>query len=358
MSDKIIIKNSKTHEIIKTLSLSEFKKTGLTLNGYKITLENYYSHAVVQDNKLSEGNNDNANPALEIKITKDGKSTRDILYAKYPEFSIRKDNSIGMDFSYQTSLMAEPTNESSTEKTSENISENTQVESQPKSRLGNTIEFYVNPKNLKQARVELYKNQKLVGKEWLKPGQIYQTPWMGITITIGAIVEKAQMHDNIVEISPEKGKELPPSAILVKLKNSEDKIWFSEGESRDLNYNNRSLTIFYGRQIVELPFSVALEKFSKINYPGTETPLSFESIVHINQTEAPVKISMNEPHKQNSYTLYQSSYILNPGQTPVSIFSVNKDPGRPIKYLGSLILCLGIITFTLMRSRYGKSKKN
>jgi hypothetical protein len=48
--------------------------------------------------------------------------------------------------------------------------------------------------------------------------------------------------------------------------------------------------------------------------------------------------------------LYQSSYELNPGQPPASIFSVNQDPGRSIKYTGSLILVLGIIIFTVARS--------
>jgi hypothetical protein len=63
-------------------------------------------------------------------------------------------------------------------------------------------------------------------------------------------------------------------------------------------------------------------------------------------------ISMNEPLKVEGFTLYQASYIMNPGQPPVTVLSVNRDPGRPIKYLGSLILAFGFIIFTLMRSRF------
>jgi hypothetical protein len=367
--NKLILKNTKTHEVVKSLSITEFRKSGVTINGYKITLVNQFTHAIVRENKLSEGDGENANPALEISISKDGKSTRDILYAKFPEFSLRKDNSLGLDLSYQATLdtggidtnnsantnNASHSNSASNENLNENsTTNNTQTASS--NRQGNTIEFYLNPKNPKQARVELYKNQNLVGKEWLNPGQSYQTPWMGITITIGAIIQKAKMRDSLTEIGPEKGKDLPPSAILIRLKNSDEKIWLAEGETKQFGYNSRSLSIFYGRQIIQLPFSIGLDKFSKINYPGTETPLSFESMVHVNEMPNPIKISMNEPLKLDSFTLYQSSYILNPGETPVSIFSVNKDPGRPIKYIGSLILCLGIVVFTLMRSRYGKSK--
>jgi hypothetical protein len=351
--DLIIVKDSKSHEVIKSLPITQFKKNGITLKGAKITLKNQFVQAVVRDNKLEEGgggNSDKSNPALEINIEKDGTNTRDILYAKFPDFSIRKENTIGLDFVYQSTAAQESPLDTSRQNAEMGQSE---IRSD---RQANTIEFYVNPQNPNQARIELYKNQTLVGKELLKPGQSYQTPWMGITITIGAIIPKAQMRDNMTEIGPEKGKDLPPSAILIRLKNSNEKIWFAEGETKQFNYNSRSLSIFYGRQIIRLPFQVGLDKFSKINYPGTETPLSFESMVHINEIPNPTKISMNDPLKKEDFTLYQSSYILNPGEPPVSIFSVNKDPGRPIKYLGSLILCIGIMTFTLMRSRIGKPK--
>jgi hypothetical protein len=35
----------------------------------------------------------------------------------------------------------------------------------------------------------------------------------------------------------------------------------------------------------------------------------------------------------------------------LTILSVNKDPGRELKYIGSIILCLGIIIYTLQKSR-------
>ena len=59
--------------------------------------------------------------------------------------------------------------------------------------------------------------------------------------------------------------------------------------------------------------------------------------------------------KHEGYTIYQASYSIQPGQT-LSIFSVNQDPGRSLKYIGSLILSLGIILITLMRSNFWKKK--
>jgi hypothetical protein len=61
---------------------------------------------------------------------------------------------------------------------------------------------------------------------------------------------------------------------------------------------------------------------------------------------------MNEPLEHHGFTVYQSSYEELPNGKYASVFSINRDPGRALKYLGSLILCFGIIAFTVMRSRW------
>jgi cytochrome c biogenesis protein ResB len=113
----------------------------------------------------------------------------------------------------------------------------------------------------------------------------------------------------------------------------------------------RKYQVYFGRKTLTLPFALELMEFRKVDYPGTETPMSFESSVRVDGRDPEIVVAMNEPLKQDGYTLYQSSYDIQPGQPRASIFSVNRDPGRAVKYLGSLILALGIITFTLMRSR-------
>lgn len=93
-----------------------------------------------------------------------------------------------------------------------------------------------------------------------------------------------------------------------------------------------------------------MQKFVKQDYPGTETPLSFES--YVDAGDGVQRIAMNEPLKRDGFTLYQASYVMNENGPPDSILSVNRDPGRPVKYTGSLILAIGIVTFTLQRSRW------
>ena len=69
---------------------------------------------------------------------------------------------------------------------------------------------------------------------------------------------------------------------------------------------------------------------------------------------------MNEPLQHLGFTLYQSSYQETP-QGYLSIFSVGKDPGRPAKYFGSILLVLGIIimyTYKLFLKKFSPSKES
>ena len=101
---------------------------------------------------------------------------------------------------------------------------------------------------------------------------------------------------------------------------------------------------------------IFLEKFHIATNPGTNKAASFESKVKVkdprNGIEKSALIRMNEPLKYGGYTFYQSSYQLRGGAPAISIFSVNWDPGRWIKYAGSLIMCIGIILTFYMNPHY------
>src|SRR3989338_7596412 len=54
-------------------------------------------------------------------------------------------------------------------------------------------------------------------------------------------------------------------------------------------------------------------------------------------------IQMNEPLKYRGFKAYQSSYRVEPGKPDISIFTVARDPGNPLKYAGAIIMVLGIL---------------
>ncbi len=69
---------------------------------------------------------------------------------------------------------------------------------------------------------------------------------------------------------------------------------------------------------------------------------------------------MNEPMKYKGLTFYQASFQNDQMGRPVaSVLSVNYDPGRFLKYFGSLVMSLGIILlFYFKRSSLWSSKKD
>lgn len=101
----------------------------------------------------------------------------------------------------------------------------------------------------------------------------------------------------------------------------------------------------YGPQRETLPFTVRLEQFRKTDYPGTMMAMAYESDVVVTSPERGAEkltIFMNNPYAYQDWKVYQSGFV---GDT-VSVFSVMKDPGIPMTYLGSTVLCVGlVITF-------------
>ena len=89
------------------------------------------------------------------------------------------------------------------------------------------------------------------------------------------------------------------------------------------------------------------------HYQGTSKAASYESVVAVDGLGEHL-ISMNEPLKMNGLLFYQSSFEDGPNGPTASIFAVNYDPGRWLKYLGSLIMSLGIILLFYFKKYYIK----
>ena len=82
-------------------------------------------------------------------------------------------------------------------------------------------------------------------------------------------------------------------------------------------------------------------------YQGSPKAMAYESEVVLGDADGKAEvISMNEPAKFNGFTIYQASFQEDEvtHEPTASVFSVNLDPGRWIKYLGALILTFGIVS--------------
>lgn len=124
-------------------------------------------------------------------------------------------------------------------------------------------------------------------------------------------------------------------ALVTNLFGFEGIVHIREGETTSLLYQQG--------QTRELPFSIRLDDFKLVRYPGSHSPSSFESFLTIsseNGTRAE-HIRMNKVIYEQGYRLYQSSYDADEQGT---ILSVNHDNwGTGITYIGYLLLLVGML---------------
>ncbi len=133
---------------------------------------------------------------------------------------------------------------------------------------------------------------------------------------------------------------------------------------------------------VDVGFQVYLHKFDRRLDPGTSMPSHYSSLVDFRDPENPetplqsdVRIALNspadfsDPRTGRSYRLFQESFDgpYKPGNprfdkyvaasSPrdelfLSILTVNYDPGRGLKYAGSLLIVVGLATMFYMRAYF------
>ncbi len=118
-----------------------------------------------------------------------------------------------------------------------------------------------------------------------------------------------------------------------------------ETRKRRMDLGGEQVELAFGPVIIPLDYSLHLDDFLLITYPGSENPASYESHVKLFDEERgiegePVRIYMNHPltHRGNKH--FQSSYDPDRKGT---ILSVNHDPGKWPTYFGYTLISLGFV---------------
>lgn len=192
------------------------------------------------------------------------------------------------------------------------------------------------------------KSEKFAASE--VEGKVIEPGWMGMKITVKKWIRHAKNTSYYTPARIQYGDQAPPSAIAVQV--GEEKFWLGEGQQASTAFKDNEgageLELFYFRRKKVLPFGLKLNRFQIDHYQGSQNPMSYSSLVSVvdgqnPRTEGEIQISMNEPLEHRGFTIYQSSYVPDNPRPTVSIFSVNQDPGRMMKYVGSILLVLGVI---------------
>ena len=219
----------------------------------------------------------------------------------------------------------------------------------PKKIKKNTL--IIAPLNNKYLHYKLYhslSDKTTTGR--LKLGSVLATGWMDFKLRILSYLPKA-LPDMIFTPQKKFNKNTTP-AIQVTFKKQQQ--WMGLNSHLFFFEKDKVFIVAYVNNKKKLDFNIQLKKFKIKKYPSSQKALSYKSTVLIDKKnhQLPTKyvISMNEPLKQSGYTIYQSGFEEDINGLPqASILAINKDPGRWLKYIGSLLIVIGSLLLFLKK---------
>lgn len=215
--------------------------------------------------------------------------------------------------------------------------------------FGNKIAYY--KKGLKKWKGQTFENKKTL-----------PLPWMNFKLRlldykIGQVPYQIPEYTKPIQ---DKGQIIEGDIQAVKIAIMDKDYWVRSDAPLVISNGMSQIRFSIGPKEITLPFQITLKKFKMDKNPGTNSPASYESFVSLFDSRKDGAsdehhVYMNNPLKYDEFTFYQSSYFQIGPENYASVFSANYDPGRPLKYSGSLLLVLGSIWHFIIRRR--KKKK-
>ncbi len=192
--------------------------------------------------------------------------------------------------------------------------------------------------------------------EKIKVDESLSLPWMGFEITLHRAEKTFYpiLRPNPILPIQKNSEIIKGNQRAVELEYKGDTYYVTDSKPVILGTDNDWIKVSLQKQKLELPFEFLLTNFKMDTDPGTNNPASYESFVQLfsgNEGSKNHHIFMNNPLKHAGFTFYQASYFKTENSGYGSVLSANYDPGRPIKYLGSLILILGTMWHYLIRRK-------
>lgn len=216
-------------------------------------------------------------------------------------------------------------------------------------------EVYLTPIDADKLRYTIfYKDVKSPKRSgFIKIGDVVSTGWMGLELRLLDYLPRAQEEYEVLTME----RPTPLTTAAIKIKHKEIERWLALNDIVKLFGTQSAYLLSYQNRRIDLGFDLKLNKFEVQRYQGTMRAMEYasqvEAVSAANSISIEQVISMNEPLKFMGYTIYQASFQEDEqtGEPIASVFSINQDPGRPIKYAGSLIFSLGIVWLFYQRRK-------
>ncbi|NJK91220.1 MAG: hypothetical protein HC904_04920 [Blastochloris sp.] len=183
--------------------------------------------------------------------------------------------------------------------------------------------------------------------------------WADWSAKLEASHDKARIVGQTEEqLGPPGPNQQAVSGLSVQLLDAQQqagpKVWLASGTSRLLQIGEQTARVGFGLKTERLPFLISLENFQVPRDPGTETPANFISSVRFHDPDTgekiPGHIEMNHPASYPgdwwrawtglTYKFSQAGW--DPKNMDQTTLQVLHDPGWLAKWVGSLLICVGI----------------
>ncbi len=309
-------------------------------SGLDLIVDKYLPYAVVENNQLISKSSEPRNPATQIRLrTAQGAEEKHTVFALFPEFTTLHRAHGGGDVHLSVKIRMAAAGE--------------QDELMGVGKKRGRLELAQSVDSKKLFYRALSPTGKVNGEGEVQINKTMDTGWMDLRFEVKswfpyAIQEEIPREVDKIEAGGESNF---LSAIYL-----EPGGWIVEGDAKLISVGGKKITARLQKSRDFLPFPIFLKKFTVGNDPGTTKAASYESEVTVKDAgqgiEKSQKISMNEPLEHGGFTFYQASYQLREDRPPISVFAVNRDPGRWVKYLGSLLIVLGAALMFYMNPHY------
>jgi hypothetical protein len=187
-------------------------------------------------------------------------------------------------------------------------------------------------------------------------GREVPLPWMGFKVK--TLEHRTDAYPTMVPryVKPiqDAGQVTVGNLKAVEVEVGGQKFWVNSQEPIAFSQNGERITFELTKKTLTLPYEIVLDQFKMDTDPGTSNPASYESFITLfkgNEGSEKHRVFMNNPLKYKNFTFYQASYFQTNDGPYGSVLSVNFDPGRFWKYLGSLLLVLGSAWHFVLRKK-------
>lgn len=203
---------------------------------------------------------------------------------------------------------------------------------------GNVLHLYPVDKKTLGYNVYSDRAKKRTKQGQVRAGETFQLGWMNLELRLLKYIPESEQKFSFKKM--ERSSDLTSSALKFDFNGKES--WIGLNSMVRFFADSELYILTYGNKQIPLDFQIELTDFKVGRYQGTRRAASYASRVRLPGSSEEITISMNEPLHHQGLTFYQASFQEDEmGRPTTSVLSVNYDPGRWVKYLGSLLIVFG-----------------